>query len=129
MRGGRRAAGQSHSRPHVSNDNPYSEAQFKTLKYRPGFPARFASIEAARAHCQDFFPWYNNEHRHGGLGLHTAADVRYGRAAAVRAGRAQVLDAAYLAHPERFVRKPPTRRTASHILDQPAPGQAQTGTQ
>ena len=98
---------QSHSRPHVSNDNPYSEAQFKTLKYRPAFPARFASIEAARAHCQDFFPWYNDEHRHGGLGLHTPADVHYGRAAAVRAERARVLDAAYLAHPERFVRKPP----------------------
>jgi putative transposase len=98
---------QSHSRPHVSNDNPYSEAQFKTLKYRPGFPARFTSIEAARAHCQDFFPWYNSEHRHGGLGLHTAADVHYGRAAAVRAGRALVLTAAYRAHPERFVRRPP----------------------
>ena len=82
---------QSHSRPHVSNDNPYSEAQFKTLKYRPAFPVRFTSIEAARAHCQDFFPWYNNEHRHGGLGLHTAADVHHGRAAAVRADRAQVL--------------------------------------
>jgi putative transposase len=98
---------QSHSRPHVSNDNPYSEAQFKTLKYRPAFPARFPSIEAARAHCQEFFRWYNNDHRHGGLGLHTAADVHYGNAAAVRAGRAQVLDAAYLAHPERFVSKPP----------------------
>ena len=98
---------QSHSRPHVSNDNPYSEAQFKTLKYRPGFPAQFTSIEQARAHCQDFFPWYNDEHRHGGLGLHTAADVHYGRASAVQAERAQVLTAAYLAHPERFVRKPP----------------------
>jgi putative transposase len=98
---------QSHSRPHVSNDNPYSEAQFKTLKYRPGFPRRFDSIEAARAHCQDFFPWYNNQHRHGGLGLHTAADVHYGRAAAVQAGRATVLTAAYLAHPERFVNSPP----------------------
>jgi putative transposase len=98
---------QSHSRPHVSNDNPYSEAQFKTLKYRPGFPRRFASIEAARAHCQDFFPWYNDEHRHGGLGLHTAADVHYGRAAAVQAVRAGVLSAAYAAHPERFVRNPP----------------------
>jgi len=98
---------QSHSRPHVSNDNPYSEAQFKTLKYRPGFPRRFDSIEAARAHCQDFFPWYNDEHRHGGLGLHTAADVHYGRAADVRAARARVLTAAYHAHPERFVRKPP----------------------
>jgi putative transposase len=98
---------QSHSRPHVSNDNPYSEAQFKTLKYRPGFPRRFDSIEAARAHCQDFFPWYNNEHRHGGLGLHTAADVHHGRAAAVQAARAGVLSAAYTAHPERFVRNPP----------------------
>ena len=76
---------QSHTRPHVSNDNPYSEAQFKTLKYRPGFPARFGSIEAARALCQDFFPWYNTEHHHGGLGLLTAADVHYGRAAAVQA--------------------------------------------
>ncbi len=98
---------QSHSRPHVSNDNPYSEAQFKTLKYRPGFPARFGSIEAARAHCQDFFPWYNNDHRHGGLGLHTAADVHYRRARAVQAARADVLTAAYHARPERFVRKPP----------------------
>jgi putative transposase len=98
---------QSHSRPHVSNDNPYSEAQFKTLKYRPAFPARFTSIEAARAHCQEFFPWYNDEHRHGGLGLHTAADIHYGLAGTVQAGRARVLDAAYLAHPERFVSKPP----------------------
>jgi putative transposase len=98
---------QSHSRPHVSNDNPYSEAQFKTLKYRPAFPARFSSIETARAHCQEFFPWYNNEHHHGGLGLHTAADIHHGHAPAVRAARAQVLDAAYRAHPERFVSSPP----------------------
>ena len=98
---------QSHSRPHVSNDNPYSESQFKTLKYRPDFPARFASIEAARAHCQRFFPWYNEHHRHGGLGLHTAADLHYGRAHAVQAARADVLTAAYAAHPERFVRQPP----------------------
>ena len=116
---------QSHSRPHVSNDNPYSEAQFKTLKYRPGFPARFTSIEAARAHCQEFFPWYNNEHRHGGLGLHTAADVHYGRAAAVRAGRALVLTAAYRAHPERFVRRPPAPPDLpAGSMDQPTPGQA-----
>jgi putative transposase len=98
---------QSHSRPHVSNDNPYSEAQFKTLKYRPDFPARFPSIEAAREHCQAFFPWYNDKHHHGGLGLHTAADVHHGRAGTVRAERARVLSTAYLAHPERFVRKPP----------------------
>jgi putative transposase len=98
---------QSHSRPHVSNDNPYSEAQFKTLKYRPGFPARFTSIEAARAHCQRFFTWYNTEHRHSGLGLHTAADVHHGQAAAIREQRAAVLSAAFAAHPERFVRQPP----------------------
>jgi putative transposase len=98
---------QSRSRPHVSNDNPFSEAQFKTLKYRPYFPARFTSVEHARAHCQEFFRWYNNEHRHGGLGLHTPADIHHGRAPAIQAQRAQVLTAAYLAHPERFVRKPP----------------------
>ena len=98
---------QSHSRPHVSNDNPYSEAQFKTLKYRPDFPARFASIEAARAHCQRFFRWYNDEHRHGGPGLHTASDIHHGHAAAIQAARARVLTAAYLQHPERFVRQPP----------------------
>jgi putative transposase len=98
---------QSHSRPHVSDDNPYSEAQFKTLKYRPDFPDRFASIEAARAHCQVFFPWYNDEHRHSGLGLHTPADVYYSTAEAVRDKRANVLDEAFRAHPERFVRHPP----------------------
>jgi putative transposase len=98
---------QSHSRPHVSNDNPFSEAQFKTLKYRPDFPGRFDSIEAARVHCQAFFPWYNDQHRHGGLALHTPADVHYGTAAITREKRAGVLDAAYPAHPERFVRKPP----------------------
>jgi putative transposase len=98
---------QSHSRPHVSNDNPFSESQFKTLKYRPDFPGRFGSIEEARLHCQDFFGWYNDEHRHSGLGLHTPADVHYGLAETVRDKRAGVLDAAYTAHPERFVRKPP----------------------
>jgi len=98
---------QSHSRPHVSNDNPFSEAQFKTLKYRPEFPDFFPSIAAARAHCQDFFAWYNDEHRHSGIGLHTPADVHYGLDGAVRDKRAGVLDAAYAAHPERFVRKPP----------------------
>src|SRR5579875_1064066 len=90
---------QSRSRPRVSNDNPYSESQFKTPKYRPGFPARSGSIEHARAHCQEFFPWYNREHRHAGLGLHTAADVRHGRAQAVRAARAEVPSAAHAAQP------------------------------
>ena len=112
---------QSHSRPHVSNDNPFSEAQFKTLKYRPDFPARFATIEAARAHCETFFPWYNDEHRHSGLGLHTATDVHHGHAAAVREERAVVLTAAYAAHPERFVRKPPEPpKLPAYSLDQPA---------
>ena len=98
---------QSHSRPHVSDDNPFSEAQFKTLKYRPDFPGHFDSIEAARAHCQLFFPWYNDQHRHSGLGLHTPANVHYGTAAQIRAQRGVVLTAAYHAHPERFVRQPP----------------------
>ena len=98
---------QSHSRPHVSNDNPFSESQFKTLKYRPDFPGRFNSIEAARVHCQAFFGWYNDEHRHGGLALHTPADVHYGTAMIIDEKRAGVLDAAYATHPERFVRKPP----------------------
>jgi putative transposase len=98
---------QSHSRPHVSNDNPYSEAQFKTLKYRPGFPSRFSSIEAARAHCQAFVAWYNHDHRHSGIGLHTPADLHHGRAPAVRRARAATLSAAYATHPERFVSRPP----------------------
>src|SRR5512133_2180406 len=97
----------SHSRPHVSNDNPYSEAQFKTLKYRPAFPDHFGSIQDARVFCQDFFAWYNVEHHHSGIGLLTPADVHYGRAEQVQAARAEVLTAAYAAHPERFVRKLP----------------------
>jgi putative transposase len=97
----------THSRPHVSNDNPFSEAQFKTLKYRPEFPDRFGSLEAARAFCQPFFTWYNTAHRHGGIGLLTPATVHYGRAQDVRAHRAEVLATAYAAHPERFVRQPP----------------------
>jgi len=94
----------THSRPHVSNDNPYSEAQFKTLKYRPEFPARFGSIEDARAFCRAFFPWYNEEHHHSALGLHTPHDVHFGQAQARNAERAIVLTQAYQAHPERFVR-------------------------
>jgi len=97
----------SHSRPHCSNDNPYSESQFRTMKYRPEFPDRFGSFEDAHAFCGRFFRWYNDEHRHSGIGFHTPADVQYGRAELVRARRADVLNAAYAAHPERFVRKPP----------------------
>ena len=97
----------THSRPHVSDDNPFSEAQFKTLKYRPDFPARFGSIEDARAFCQRFFAWYNAEHRHSGLGLHTPLDVHLGRADARNAARSIVLGAAFRTHPERFVRGMP----------------------
>jgi putative transposase len=108
----------SHSRPHCSNDNPYSEAQFKTLKYRPDFPDRFGSIQDARVFCDRFFGWYAHEHRHSGIGLHTPADVHYGRAHAIREARGRVLDAAHHAHPERFVRKapePPKLPTAAWI--------------
>ena len=98
----------THSRPHVSNDNPYSEAQFKTLKYRPDFPERFGALEHARAHCAVFFPWYNTEHRHSALGLHTPHDIHVGLAHARREQRARVLTAAFAATPERFVRRPPT---------------------
>ena len=108
----------THSRPHVSNDNPYSEAQFKTLKYRPGFPDRFASIEEARAFCQDFFRWYNAEHRHAGIGLMAPEVVHYGQAQAAYDARAHVLAAAHAAHPERFVRqapRPPQLPTAAWI--------------
>ena len=97
----------SHSRPHVSNDNPYSEAQFKTLKYSPGFPDRFGSIEDARNFCCDFFRWYNQEHRHGGIGLMTPATVHQGRVGIVEQLRKGVLSAAFFAHPERFVRGAP----------------------
>jgi putative transposase len=97
----------SHSRPHTSNDNPFSESQFKTLKYRPGFPARFGSLEDARAFCRRFFRWYNQEHRHSGIGLLTPAIVHAGLAADVQAARAITLAGAYAAHPERFVRQPP----------------------
>jgi putative transposase len=97
----------SHSRPHVSNDNPFSESQFKTMKYRPHFPDRFGSIEDARAFCRPFFTWYNAVHRHSGIGLLTPSDVHYGRAPEVIRARQQVLDGAWQAHPERFVRKQP----------------------
>lgn len=93
----------THSRPHVSNDNPFSEAQFKTLKYRPEFPARFGSIEDARAFCVRFFAWYNTQHHHSALGLLTPEVVHYGRAPQVLAARSATLAAAYAAHPERFV--------------------------
>jgi len=98
----------THSRPHVSNDNPYSESQFKTLKYRPSFPKRFGCIEDARAFCTTFFGWYNNQHHHSGIGFMTPEVVHYGRAPRVIAQRQDVLDLAHQSHPERFVRKAPT---------------------
>ena len=97
----------SHSRPHVSNDNPFSESHFKTLKYRPVFPDRFASYDTGRAFCGEFFPWYNDEHYHSALGLLTPAMVHYGRTDQVLAIRRQTLHAAHAAHPERFVHGPP----------------------
>jgi putative transposase len=97
----------THSRPYTSTDNPYSEAQFKTLKYRPGFPARFDSIQHARAFCREFFRWYNHDHRHSGIGLMTPAIVHHGHATKTHAARRDVLNAAYAATPERFIRRPP----------------------
>lgn len=100
----------SHSRPHVSDDNPYSESQFKTLKYSPGFPERFGSIEDARSFCRRYFHWYNTRHRHSGIGMMTPIDVHEGRAELIYQARQAVLDRAFQAHPERFPKgrpKPP----------------------
>lgn len=101
---------QSHSRPHQSNDNPYSESAFKTLKYCPSFPRTFSSLAGARSFVDGFFQFYNHHHRHSGIGLHTPADVHFGRAEAVRTARQAVLDAAYAYHPERFRGRPSAPR-------------------
>jgi putative transposase len=98
----------THSRPHVSNDNPYSEAAFKTLKYCPAFPERFGSIEDARAFCAEFFEYYNHHHRHSGIALHTPASMHFGTADDVQAARGEVLEAAYTANPRRFCNRRPT---------------------
>ncbi len=97
----------SHSRPYTSDDNPFSESQFKTLKYRPEFPTRFGSIQDARAFCVELFHWYNTQHYHSAIGWLTPEDAHYGRGPRIQAERQKALDVAYLAHPERFVRKPP----------------------
>jgi putative transposase len=113
----------SHSRPHVSNDNPYSEAGFKTLKYCPAFPDRFGSIEDARTFCEVFFGFYNHEHRHSGIGYHTPASVHFGTAEEVRAQRAETLGAAYAANPARFRHRrpqPPKLPTVAWI-NEPVP--------
>ncbi len=94
----------SHNRPHVSNDNPYSESQFKTLKYFPGFPGRFGSLQDSVSFCRPFFRWYNNDHRHSGIGMVTPADMHYGLAENVVEERRRVLRAAFEDHPERFVK-------------------------
>lgn len=96
----------SHSRPHTSNDNPYSEAQFKSMKYTSSYPERFASVNEARAWMEGFTVYYNHEHRHSGIGYHTPASVHYGTAGAVRERRQITLDRAYHTHPERFARRP-----------------------
>jgi putative transposase len=116
----------THSRPYTSTDNPYSEAQFKTLKYRPEFPDRFHTIEQAREFCRGFFDWYNHVHRHSGIGLMTPAAVHHGEAPRLHAERQRVLDAAYAAAPERFIRgqpTPPTLPTAVWI-NKPTPQEA-----
>ena len=97
----------SHNRPHVSNDNPFSESHFKTLKYQPQFPRRFGCIEDARSFCRRFFDWYNQDHHHSGIGLMTPDQVHYGQANAVHAARQLTLDQAFHDNPERFVNKPP----------------------
>ena len=108
----------SHSRPYVSNDNPYSESQFKTLKYRPDFPGNFGSIEDARAFCQNFFTWYNTEHHHSGIGLLKPEDVHYGRTDQIMKERSRILKSAFENHPERFkgkLPKPPSLPVAAWI--------------
>ena len=113
---------QSHSRPHVSNDNPYSEANFKTYKYCPAFPGKFESLGEAREFSDLFFTYYNNEHRHSGIGLHTPQSVHDGTAAAIRAHRQQVLDAAYAARPDRFRRPPQAPKLPARAwINQPRP--------
>lgn len=100
----------THSRPHVSNDNPFSESQFKTLKYRPEFPERFGCYQDALQHCRSFFDWYNGEHYHSGIGLHKPEDVHYRRTYKIDVARRVVLSNTFAAHPERFVNgapKPP----------------------
>jgi putative transposase len=105
----------SHSRPHTSNDTPFSEAHFKTLKYQPEFPKRFQTIDEARTFCRRFFTWYNEDHHHAGIGLMTPDQIHFGQADAIHAARQTALDAAFLSTPERFVRqrpKPPQIPTA-----------------
>jgi putative transposase len=116
----------THSRPHVSDDNPFSESQFKTMKYRPQFPDRFGCIEDARSFCAVFFGWYNTMHRHSGIGLLTPQVLHYGRAEEVIQSRQQVLEQAYAAHPERFRRRPEPPAVPEAVWINP-PHKGQTG--
>lgn len=123
---------QSHSRPHVSNDNPYSEAQFKTLKYCPAFPGRFGSIEDANVFCAQFFDYYNREHRHSGIAMHTPASVHDGTAVHIQARRIATLHAAFQARPDRFRGRrpyPPTLPTKVWINQPPTTLQTDTSPQ
>ena len=119
----------SHSRPYVSNDNPFSESPFKTMKCRPDFPECFGSLEDARAHCQAFFHWYNHERHHSGIALLTPHMVHYGLAATILGQRQQVLTAAFQQHPERFVRKPPRPAPLPEAvwINPPKPGPPEGG--
>jgi putative transposase len=119
----------SHSRPHVSNDNPYSEAQFKTLKYRPEFPDFFPSPEAARAFMVDFVHWYNHEHHHSGLSFLTPADVHFGRAQEVLARRDEVMQRAWQQHPRRFHPNGPASRALPSTVYINKPMQSENGDQ
>ena len=116
----------SHSRPHTSNDNPFSEAQFKTLKYRPDFPDQFTSVEQARSFLQAFFRWYNEAHHHVGIALMTPASVHYGKAEGIASQRDEVLAKAFRDHPERFIQGLPRvqRPAATTYINQPADDQS-----
>jgi putative transposase len=120
---------QSHSRPHVSNDNPYSEAQFKTLKYCPAFPGNFGCIQDARSFCDIFFAYYNHEHRHSGIGYHTPATVHDGTAVQIQARRAEVLNAAYTANPHRFHRRPKPPKLPTKVWINKPPTTIETETE
>jgi len=109
----------THSRPYTSTDNPYSEAQFKTMKYRPGFPDRFGSTVHSREQTRAFFNWYNHEHRHSGIVLMTPATVHYGGAQTILGKRTRILDEAYLRNPERFRKRAQTAVIAQRCVDQP----------
>lgn len=116
---GELGVGKSHNRPYVSNDNPYSESQFKTLKYHPTFPERFGSLEDARAFCRAFFEWYNEEHHHSGLALLTPVQMHTGQAEAILERRQAVLDEAWQRHPERFSRRPRVPRPPAEVWINP----------